>query len=78
MFRNLWDPLRELTVRLEIMKKSHINICSICLRLNFKNIANSGKLVLPGMVYSIFIIIIIGMKRTHVLLCIQDIDTSLV
>ena len=50
MFRNLWDPLRELTVRLEIMKKSHINICPICLRLrdtiNFINRANSSKLVL--------------------------------
>ena len=36
------------------------------------------KLVLLGMVRSIFIIIIIGMKKTHVLLCIQDINTSLV
>ena len=39
--------------------------------MNFINRANSGKLVLPGMVYSIFIMIIIGMKKTHVLLCIQ-------
>ena len=34
--------------------------------MNFINRANSSKLVLPGMVYSIFIIIIIGMKKTHV------------
>ena len=33
MFRNLWDPLRELIVRLKIMRKSHINICPICLHL---------------------------------------------
>ena len=33
VFRNLWDPLRELNVRLKIMKKSHINICPICPRL---------------------------------------------
>ena len=26
MFRNLRDPLRELIVRLKIMKKSHVNI----------------------------------------------------
>ena len=26
-FRNLWDPLRELILRLKIMKKRHINIC---------------------------------------------------
>ena len=67
VFRNLWDPLRELIVRLKIMKKSHVNICPICLRLrdimNFINRANSSKLVLPRMVYSIFIIIIIGMKH---------------
>ena len=54
-------------------KKSSKYICPICLRLyrditNFMNRANSGKLVLPGMVYSIFIIIIIGMKKTHMLL----------
>ena len=46
--------------------------------MNFINRANSSKLVLPGMVYSIFIIIVIGMKETHVLLCIQDINISLV
>ena len=34
--------------------------------MNFINRANSGKLVLSGMVHSIFIIIIIGMKKTHV------------
>ena len=71
-----------LIVRLKIMKKSHANICPICLRLwdimNFINRANSGKLVLPGTVYSIFIIIIIGTKKTHMLLRIQDINTSLV
>ena len=82
VFRKLWDPLRELIVRLKIVKRSHINICPICLRLwdiiNFINRANSSKLVLPGMVYSIFIIIIIGMKKTHMLLCIQHINTSLV
>ena len=33
VFRNLWDPLRQLIVRLKIMKKCHINICPICLRL---------------------------------------------
>ena len=82
VFRNLWDPLRELIVRLKIMGKCHINICPICLRLwdimNLINRANSSKPVLLGMVYSIFIIIIIGMKKTHVLLCIQNINTSLV
>ena len=50
VFRNLWDPLPELIVRLKIMKKNHINICPVCLRLwdimNFINRANSGKLVL--------------------------------
>ena len=47
-------------------------IC-LCLRdtTNFTNRANSNKLVLPGMVYSIFIIIIFGTKETHVLLCIR-------
>ena len=71
VFRNLWDTLRELIVRLKIMKKSHVNICPICLRLwdvmNFINRVNCSKLVLPGMVHSIFIIIITGMKKTHVL-----------
>ena len=33
VFRNLWNPVRELIVRLKIMEKSHINICPICLRL---------------------------------------------
>ena len=33
VFRNLWDPLRQLIVRLKIMKKCHINICPICRRL---------------------------------------------
>ena len=33
VFRNLWDPLRELIVHLKVMKKTHINICPICLRL---------------------------------------------
>ena len=47
-------------------------------KMNFINRANSGKLVLPGMVHSIFITIIIGMKKNHVLLRIQDINTSLV
>ena len=42
------------------------------------NESYSSKLVLSGMVYSIFIIIIIGMKKTHMLLCIQDVNTSLV
>ena len=46
--------------------------------MNFINRASSSKLVLPKMVYSIFIIIIIGIKKTHSLLCIQDINTSLV
>ena len=44
----------------------------------YKQSKNSSKLVLPGMVHSIFIIIIIGMKKTHMLLCIQDINTNLV
>ena len=39
--------------------------------MNFINRANSSKLVLPGMVCSIFIIIVIGMKKTHTLLCID-------
>ena len=54
VFRNSW----ELIVRL---KES-------CLRLsatmNFINRANSGKIVLPGIAHSIFVIIIIGMKKT--------------
>ena len=29
VFCNLWDPLRELIVRLKVMEKSHINICPI-------------------------------------------------
>ena len=33
VFRNLWDPLRELIVHLKIMKKSHVNISPICLCL---------------------------------------------
>ena len=70
VFRNLWG------------KKIHINTCPICLRLwdimNSINRENSSKLVLPGMVYSIFIIIVIGIKKTHTLLCIRDIDISLV
>ena len=33
VFRNLSDPLREVIVRLKLMKKSYINICSICLCL---------------------------------------------
>ena len=45
--------------------------------MNFINRANSSKLVLPGMVHSIFIIIIIRTKKIHMLLCIQDINTSL-
>ena len=69
-------------VRLKIMKTNRINVCPICLRLwdimDFINRANSSKLVSPGMVHSIFMIIIIEVKKTHVLLCIQDIDTSLV
>ena len=35
LFRNLWHPLRELIVRLKIMKKSHINICPIRRRLQW-------------------------------------------
>ena len=46
--------------------------------MNSINRENSSKLVLPGMVYSIFIIIVIGIKKTHTLLCIRDIDISLV
>ena len=46
--------------------------------MNFINRANSSKPVSPGMVYSIFIVIIIGMKKTHMLLCIQDVNASLV
>ena len=80
VFRDLWHPLRELIVRLKIMKKSHTN--NVCLRLrdvmNFINRANSSKPVWPGVVYSIFAIIIIGTKKTHVLLCIRDINASLV
>ena len=61
-------------------EKSHANICPVCLRLrdimNFINRAISSELVLPGMVYSIFIIIIIETKNT--LLCIQDMNISLV
>ena len=72
VFRNLWHPLQELIARRKIMKNSHINICLICLHswhtTNFINRANSSKLVLRGMVYSIFIIIIIGMKKNpHVI-----------
>ena len=44
----------------------------------YLNRANSSKLVLPWIVNSIFILIIIEMKETHMLLCIQDINTSLV
>ena len=29
MFRNSWNPLWELIVRLKVMKQSHINICPI-------------------------------------------------
>ena len=37
--------------------------------MNFINRANSRKLVLPGMVHSIFIIIVTGIKKTHMLSC---------
>ena len=64
VFRNLWDSLRQLIVGLKIMKESRINICPICLCLlnimNFVNRANSSKLVSSGMVYLVFIIIIIS------------------
>ena len=29
VFRNMWDPLRELIVRLKIMKKNRINVCPV-------------------------------------------------
>ena len=45
--------------------------------MNFINRPNSSKLVVSGMVYSIFIVIVIGMKKTHMLLRVQDINTSL-
>ena len=45
--------------------------------MNFIDRANSSKLVLPGVVYSIFVIIIIGMKKTHMLLRIYQRQFSL-